>query len=239
MKQNPIKLNLLFLPNLLTCMTLFLGCFAMMKAIEGAFHQACFAVLMAMFFDFMDGRVARLTNTISAFGAQFDSLADLVAFGCAPAFIALEWHLRGLKDFWPVLAFIWIGAVAIRLAKFNAKAEESASFFGMPCPSAAAMLVGYVGCQYESPHFFSTYGHESVIVFLMLISSCAMVSRIPFPSLKKTTLPRKQQYMCVFFMLLCLSALALKPFLVLFTSSLTYFLYSLLQHYCQRRRSPC
>ena len=217
------------LPNILTCMTLFLGCYAMMKAIDGAFAWACTAVLLAMIFDFLDGRVARITNTVSEFGEQFDSLADLVAFGCAPAFIALEYHLRDMQDFWVALSFLWIGAVAVRLAKFNSQKQEKNTFCGMPCPSAAALLVGYVGCHVESPVFFDSLS-PSLMILVMLVGSFAMVCRIPFANAKHLVLSKHCQYALLFLTLVLLSAMAIKPFLVLFLSSLSYLVVSIVSY---------
>ena len=136
------------LPNLFTLGVLFCGFFAIVQAMNGRFDVGCIAIFVAMVLDGMDGRVARWTNTQSEFGAQFDSIADMVAFGAAPALMAYTWVLKDITLFglgW-IGAFIYCAGAGIRLARFNANIAviDKRYFQGLPSPSGAAVLAGYI-----------------------------------------------------------------------------------------------
>lgn len=148
------------LPNLLTTGTLFSGFYAIVAAIDGNFSRAGMAVFIAMLFDGLDGRVARWTNTQSAFGKEYDSLSDMVAFGLAPSIVAYQWGIEAIKfygEFWYrfgwLAAFFYAVCAALRLARFNVKVATSDKryFEGLPSPSAAACVAGFiwVASQYE------------------------------------------------------------------------------------------
>ncbi|MGC3980271.1 MAG: CDP-diacylglycerol--serine O-phosphatidyltransferase [Steroidobacteraceae bacterium] len=148
------------LPNLLTTGTLFSGFYAIVAAIDGNFYRAGMAVFIAMLFDGLDGRVARWTNTQSAFGKEYDSLSDMVAFGLAPSIVAYQWGIAAIKlygQFWYrfgwLAAFFYAVCAALRLARFNVKSASSDKryFQGLPSPSAAACVAGFiwVASQYE------------------------------------------------------------------------------------------
>ncbi len=134
------------LPNLFTTGALFAGFFAIVQAMNGAFEQAAMAVFVAMVLDGLDGRVARMTKTQSAFGAEYDSLADMVSFGAAPALIVYEWALRGMGKFGWMAAFLYCAGAALRLARFNTTLEvvDKRYFQGLPSPAAAALVVGFI-----------------------------------------------------------------------------------------------
>ena len=131
------------LPNLLTMGALFAGFYAVIAGMGGDFHSACAAIVVAMFFDGMDGRVARLTNTQSAFGAEFDSLSDMLAFGVAPALICFSWALSGLGKIGWTVAFVYVACAALRLARFNVQrtVTDKRFFVGLASPSAAGLVV--------------------------------------------------------------------------------------------------
>jgi CDP-diacylglycerol--serine O-phosphatidyltransferase len=131
------------LPNLLTTGALFAGFYAIIAGMGGDFSSACAAIVVAMFFDGMDGRVARLTNTQSAFGAEFDSLSDMVAFGVAPALICFSWALSGLGKIGWTVAFVYVACAALRLARFNVQraVTDKRFFVGLASPSAAGLVV--------------------------------------------------------------------------------------------------
>lgn len=148
------------LPNLLTTGTLFSGFYAIVAAIDGNFSRAGMAIFIAMLFDGLDGRVARWTNTQSAFGKEYDSLSDMVAFGLAPSIVTYQWGIEAIKlhgQFWYrfgwLAAFFYAVCAALRLARFNVKAASSDKryFEGLPSPSAAACVAGFiwVASQYE------------------------------------------------------------------------------------------
>jgi len=143
----PRRRVIYLLPNLFTTMALFAGFFAIISAIKGDFVAAAVAVFIAMVLDGLDGRVARMTNTQSAFGVQYDSLADIVSFGVAPALVVFLWALEGIEGRWGMLgAFVYMLSAAIRLARFNAQVEtaDKRFFTGLASPAAAAVLMGMV-----------------------------------------------------------------------------------------------
>lgn len=134
------------LPNLFTTGALFAGFYAIVQAMNGAYEQAAVAVFVAMVLDGLDGRVARMTKTQSAFGAEYDSLSDMVSFGAAPALIVYEWALRGMGKFGWMAAFLYCAGAALRLARFNTTLEvvDKRYFQGLPSPAAAALVAGFI-----------------------------------------------------------------------------------------------
>ncbi len=141
------------LPNLFTSAALFSGFFAIVQAMNGHFELAAIAIFIAMVLDGLDGRVARMTNTQSAFGAEYDSLSDMVSFGVAPALILYVWALKPLGKLGWLAAFMYCACAALRLARFNTKLEDEHQdkryFQGLPSPGAAALLAGFVWVSYE------------------------------------------------------------------------------------------
>lgn len=137
------------LPNLITTGALFAGFFAIVAAMHGSYQSAAIAIFAAMVLDAADGRVARLTRTESAFGAQYDSLSDMVAFGVAPALVIFAWSLQSLGQGGWVATFIYMACAALRLARFNMDHDNS-SFTGLASPSAAAIVAGTVWVLSES-----------------------------------------------------------------------------------------
>src|SRR5512136_1100480 len=140
------------LPNLFTTAALFGGFYAIVQAMNQRFDQAAVAIFVAMVLDGLDGRVARLTKTQSAFGAEYDSLSDMVAFGAAPALVIYEWSLRGMGRLGWIAAFIYCAGAALRLARFNTTLEvtDKRYFQGLPSPAAAALVAGLVWVMIES-----------------------------------------------------------------------------------------
>jgi len=134
------------LPNLLTTAGLFAGFYAIVQAMTGRFEYAAVAIFIAMVFDGLDGRVARMTRTQSAFGAEYDSLCDMVSFGVAPALIAFEWAMKGMGKWGWIAAFVYCAGAALRLARFNTNlgVVDKRYFQGLPSPAAAALVAGFV-----------------------------------------------------------------------------------------------
>src|SRR5512140_2804317 len=134
------------LPNLFTTAALFAGFYAIVQAMNARFDQAAVAIFVAMVLDGLDGRVARLTHTQSEFGAQYDSLSDMVSFGAAPALVMYEWSLNGLGKAGWIAAFVYCAAAACRLARFNTNIEvvDKRYFQGLPSPAAAALVAGFI-----------------------------------------------------------------------------------------------
>ncbi|MDD7804613.1 MAG: CDP-diacylglycerol--serine O-phosphatidyltransferase [Endozoicomonas sp. (ex Botrylloides leachii)] len=154
------------LPNLFTTGNLFCGFYAIIAAQAGLFSSACIAVFVAMLLDGLDGRVARLTNTQSKFGEQYDSLADMVTFGVAPAMVSYSWALHDLGKVGWMVAFIYTACGALRLARFNAQIEvtDSRYFTGLASPAAAALVVGMIWA-------FSDYGINGGSIWIALIAA--------------------------------------------------------------------
>ena len=134
------------MPNLFTTAALFAGFYAVLAAMNDQFEKAAIAIFVAMILDGLDGRVARMTNTQTAFGAEYDSLSDMVAFGLAPSLVMYEWSLSSLGKLGWLAAFIYTAGAALRLARFNSRLDtaDKRFFTGLPSPSAAAILAAFV-----------------------------------------------------------------------------------------------
>lgn len=141
-----LRKGIYILPNLFTLAALFGGFYAIVMAMNGQFEAAAVGVFCAMVLDSLDGRVARMTHTQSAFGEQMDSLSDMVSFGAAPALIAYEWALRPLGRWGWIAAFVYCSCAALRLARFNVNTGvvDKRYFQGMPSPAAAALVAGFI-----------------------------------------------------------------------------------------------
>src|SRR5512140_241055 len=134
------------LPNLFTTAALFAGFYAIVQAMNERFEQSAVAIFVAMVLDGLDGRVARLTRTQSAFGAEYDSLSDMVSFGAAPALVMYEWAMKGMGRLGWIAAFVYVAGAALRLARFNTMLDvaDKRWFTGLPSPAAAALVAGFV-----------------------------------------------------------------------------------------------
>lgn len=184
--------SIYLLPNAFTTANLFAGFYAVVQAMNGRFEVAAIAIFLAMVFDSMDGRVARLTNTQSAFGEQYDSLADMISFGMAPALVMYEWSLQGLGRWGWLAAFVYVVGAALRLARFNANigVVDKQFFQGLPSPAAAALVAGYVWLSVDNKFSFVD-GILSWSAFgLTVYAGIAMVSNAPFFSGKTFALGR-------------------------------------------------
>ena len=150
--ESPVRRKGIYLlPNLLTTGALFAGFYAVLSGFSGKYELAAIAIFTAMVFDGLDGRVARMTNTQSAFGVQYDSLSDMVSFGVAPAVVAYGWGVSDLGTLGLAAAFVYASCGALRLARFNVQAESSDNkvFTGLPSPAAAALVAGFVWSTYS------------------------------------------------------------------------------------------
>src|SRR3954469_15957332 len=142
----PRRKGIYILPNLFTLAALFGGFYAIVMAMNGQFEQSAIGIFCAMVLDSLVGRVARMTNTQSAFGEQMDSLSDMVSFGAAPALIVYEWALKGLGKLGWIAAFVYCSGAALRLARFNTNIAvvDKRFFQGLPSPAAAALIIGFI-----------------------------------------------------------------------------------------------
>ncbi|MCK4822497.1 CDP-diacylglycerol--serine O-phosphatidyltransferase, partial [bacterium] len=152
-KNTKRRRGIYLLPNLFTTAGLFAGFYAIVAAMDSRFEEAAIAIFLAMVMDGLDGRIARMTNTLSEFGAEYDSLADMVSLGMAPALVIYEWALRGMGKIGWLAAFIYVAAAALRLARFNTQVAvaDKRYFQGLASPAAAAVIAGavWVGDGFE------------------------------------------------------------------------------------------
>jgi CDP-diacylglycerol---serine O-phosphatidyltransferase len=180
------------LPNLFTTGNVFCGFFAIVQAMNGRFEQSATAIFVAMILDSLDGRVARMTNTQSAFGEQYDSLADMVSFGTAPALVIYEFALKGLGKLGWIAAFIYVVGAALRLARFNTniKVVDKRFFQGLPSPAAAALVSGFIWLLVEKGRFFQFSPDTTAWLAwcFAVYAGCTMVSNAPFYSFKDINL---------------------------------------------------
>jgi len=222
MNPNLRRRGIYLLPNLLTTAALFAGFYAIVQAMNGRFEHSAIAIFIAMVLDGLDGRVARMTNTQSAFGAEYDSLSDMVSFGVAPALVVYEWSLKGLGKLGWIAAFIYCVGAALRLARFNINlgATDKRYFQGLPSPAAAALIAGLVWVLLdlevtgEAAHWFA--------FILTVFSGITMVSNIPYWSGKEINLKRSVPFMMVSVIALGFAFVSSYPPGVLFTLFLIY-----------------
>jgi CDP-diacylglycerol--serine O-phosphatidyltransferase len=211
------------LPNLFTTGVLFGGFFAIVQAMNARYGWAAIAIFAAMIFDFLDGWVARLTRTQSEFGAEYDSLADVVAFGVAPALVMYEWALRPLDRVGWIAAFAYCAATALRLARFNVNIDvvDKRFFQGMPSPSAAALLAGLVWVVDDLELERADWLHWLACV-LTLFAAVTMVSNVPFFSLKGVNLRRSVPFWVMLAVVLAVMVISARPPVVLFALFVAY-----------------
>lgn len=216
------KRGIYLLPNLLTTAGLFSGFYAVVASMNGDFVAAAVAVYIAMIFDGLDGRVARLTNTQSAFGAEYDSMADIVSFGIAPALVAYNWVLYDYGKLGWLAAFIFVAGGALRLARFNSTLETSDSnyFQGLPIPSAAAVVAGmvWVGAHYDVD--IDYIGWLAILITIM--SGLLMVSNFKYNSFKNVDWRGKVNFIVILLIVLIFVVVATAPALVLFALFVVY-----------------
>jgi CDP-diacylglycerol--serine O-phosphatidyltransferase len=213
------------LPNLFTTGVLFCGFFAIVQAMNGRFEIGAIAIFVAMVLDGMDGRVARWTNTQSEFGAQYDSIADMVAFGAAPALTAYVWVLKELGTAGWIGAFIYCAGAGIRLARFNANIAvvDKRYFQGLPSPSGAAIMAGLVWVLVD--HDFVPREHiwiAAVTWAAAVFVGVTMVSNVPFWSFKEVNWKKRVPLWVILALVVAFSVVSLSPSLVLFGFFLAY-----------------
>jgi CDP-diacylglycerol--serine O-phosphatidyltransferase len=210
------------LPNLLTTAALFSGFFAIVQAMNGKFEVAAVAIFIAMVFDGLDGRVARLTHTQSAFGAEYDSLSDMVSFGAAPALVVYVWALKGLGKLGWIAAFIYCAGAALRLARFNTNIEvvDKRYFQGLPSPAAAALVAGLVWVLIDN----NWTGDEAAwfACILTIFAGITMVSNLRYYSGKDINLRKSVPFMMVAAFALGFALVSSYPPGVLFALFLIY-----------------
>ncbi|MGA3083789.1 MAG: CDP-diacylglycerol--serine O-phosphatidyltransferase [Thermodesulfobacteriota bacterium] len=212
------------LPNLVTTASLFCGFYAVIAAISGNFYHAALSVLIAAVLDGLDGRIARLTRTTSAFGIQYDSLSDLIAFGLAPGVLVFLWALKPFNRFGWMAAFLYVVCGALRLARFNVQTGQISNkyFVGLPIPMAASIIATTILFIYQIGGTGST-GYL-VILIMIYVLSFLMVSNIPYPSFKGMKLGERRSFNFLVAVVLLFVLVALEPFVMLSLGILGYVL---------------
>ncbi len=214
------------LPNLFTLAALFGGFYAIVMAINGRFDLAAIGVGCAMVLDSLDGRVARMTNTQSAFGEQMDSLSDMVSFGAAPALISYVWALKSLGRWGWIAAFVYCACAALRLARFNVNTAvvDKRYFQGLPSPAAAALVAGFIWLLTENGFKGTstlelgpfTWSVPWMMFCLALYAGLTMVTNVPFYSFKEFHMKKSVPFAFIVLIVLLIAAINIDPPTVLF-----------------------
>jgi CDP-diacylglycerol--serine O-phosphatidyltransferase len=218
------------LPNLFTLGALFGGFYSIVMAMNARFDLAALGVFAAMILDSLDGRVARMTNTQSAFGEQMDSLSDMVSFGAAPALIAYEWSLKGLGRWGWIAAFVYCACTALRLARFNVNTAviDKRWFQGLPSPAAAALVAGFIWLMTEwgkrgGEVLYLSWNQITWITFAFtLYAGLSMVTNAPFYSFKDVQMKKSVPFAVIVLIALGIAVINIHPPTVLFGLFVAY-----------------
>jgi len=211
------------LPNLFTTAALFSGFYAIVQAMDARFEQAAVAIFVAMILDGLDGRVARMTHTQSAFGAELDSLSDMVCFGAAPALIMYVWALQPMGRLGWIAAFIYCAGAALRLARFNTNIDvvDKRYFQGLPSPAAAVLCAGVIwviddlGVRREDTV-------RAIAFIVTVFGGLTMVSNVPFYSFKTINLRRSVPFWVILAFVAAIIVISINPPVVLFLLVVAY-----------------
>ena len=210
------------LPNLFTTSSLFAAYYSMIASIKHHYVTAVIAIFIGMIADGLDGRIARMTNTQTAFGGEYDSLADMVTFGVAPSLLIYNWNLQFQGKIGWLVAFLYTASVALRLARFNTQLEISDKryFQGLACPAGAALLSSWVWICHQ--YHLSLMILPFITMLLAIMIALLMVSNIRYQSFKQIDLKGKVSFLTVLMIVIVFIAIALNPATVLFLLSLAY-----------------
>jgi len=223
--KGPSKRSIYLLPNLFTTGALFGGFYAILMSLQSNFEAAAIAIFAAQFFDGLDGRVARMTNTQSEFGVEYDSLSDMVSFGVAPAVLVYTWMLEPLGKFGWSAAFIFTACAALSLARFNVKSsgDDKRYFLGLASPPAAAIIWGsaWAGHSVEP-----TTGLSVFFALVTIAVGLLMVSGFRYHSFKDINLANKVPFTVVFAIVITVAVVMIDPPRVLLAMAVTYALYA-------------
>ncbi len=224
-KQEPVKprsRGIYLLPNLFTTGALFSGFYAVVASMNGHFENAAIAIFVAMVLDGLDGRVARMTNTSSAFGAEYDSLADMVSFGVAPSLVVFNWVLDDIGKLGWFAAFVYVAGAALRLARFNTQigSTDKRYFIGLPSPAAAAAVAGLVWAANEYSIDGAPYAY--VIAAYVALVGVLMVSNVLYYSFKDVSLKEKVPFLILAGIVLAVGIISISPSAFLWILFLAY-----------------
>ncbi len=220
--SKPRKKGIYILPNLFTLGGLFGGFYAVVMAMNGRFSEAAIGVFCAMVLDSLDGRVARMTNTQSAFGEQMDSLSDMVSFGAAPALIAYAWSLKDLGRWGWIASFVYCACAALRLARFNVNTGvvDKRYFQGLPSPAAAALVAGFIWLMTDQG--VSSASAKWAMFACTLLSGLTMVTNVPYYSFKDINFKKSVPFIVVVAIALGFAIITIDPPIVLFSIFVAY-----------------
>ncbi|CAG7600983.1 CDP-diacylglycerol--serine O-phosphatidyltransferase [Candidatus Vallotia tarda] len=218
------KRSVYLLPNAFTTAALFCGFFAVVQAMNGRFEISAIAIFVAMVLDGMDGRVARMTHTQSAFGEQFDSLSDMVSFGVAPALVIYEWALKDLGRWGWLAAFIYCAGAALRLARFNTNigVADNRYFQGLPSPAAAALIAGFLWLATDNRVPLKLNYLPWIAFCLTIYAGITMVSNAPFYSGKALDVRHRVPFAAVLLVVVVFVLVSSDPPLILFCLFIMY-----------------
>lgn len=210
------------LPNLFTTASLFAAFYSIVASMKGQYEAAVIAIFIGMIADSLDGRIARLTNTQSDFGAEYDSLSDMVTFGVAPALLLYSFSLQQFGKIGWLVSFIYAAAVALRLARFNTQIEvaDKRYFQGLACTPAAGIPASFVWLCYQN-HWEGVFSGVIATLFAFFIA-LLMVSNVRYSSFKEVDFKGRVPFVSVIIMVILFAAIAVDPPLVLFIASLVY-----------------
>lgn len=217
-----MRKGIYILPNLFTTGNLFCGFWAIISVFQEKFYYAAVAILLAAVFDVLDGKVARLSGATSKFGVQYDSLADLISFGVAPALLAFSWALRPYGRFGWLAAFLFVVCGALRLARFNvmSAAGDTKYFKGLPIPAAATMIALTILLYLR---LIETGWVKDIVILIMIyVLAFLMVSNIRYASFKEFDLARRKPFSLFIFIVLSMIIIVMEPVIVLFGFILSY-----------------
>jgi CDP-diacylglycerol--serine O-phosphatidyltransferase len=217
-----VKKGIYVLPNLFTSASLFCGFYSAIASFKEYFLSSAVAILIAVVFDGLDGRIARLTNTTSKFGAEYDSLADVISFGIAPALLVYSWSLTIFGKWGWIAAFLFVLCGALRLARYNIQIGiiESSVFNGLPIPAAASVVAttviffDYIGVE---GHFYNLF-----TIFFVVVLALLMVSSVKYYSFKDMKLLSRKPFTLFFILVLLLIILVAEPEIMFFVLTLGY-----------------
>jgi CDP-diacylglycerol--serine O-phosphatidyltransferase len=216
------KKGIYLLPNLLTTAGLFSGFYAVVASMNNQFEAAAVAIFIAMIFDGLDGRVARITNTQSEFGAEYDSMADMVSFGVAPALVAYNWGLTDFGKLGWLAAFIYVAGAALRLARFNTQVgiADPRFFQGLASPASAGVVAGFIWLAQD--YGLDPAQYSIVIALITGLSGLLMVSNFKYSSFKELNWAGKVPFVALLIVMLIFVVVATEPALVLFAAFALY-----------------
>ena len=220
--------GLYILPNMFTLAALFSGLYAILMAVNFEFDKAAVGIFFALILDSLDGRVARMTNTQSAFGEQMDSLSDMVSFGAAPALIAYMWALQGLGRWGWLAAFVYCACAALRLARFNVNTAvvDKRFFQGLPSPAAAALVAGFIWLMtelgFEGADKLWGISIPWITFAVAMYAGLTMVTNVPFYSFKDISMKKSVPFAVIVLIALGIAVVNIDPPTVIFGVFIAY-----------------